>query len=143
MKRRDLFLAVAVLLVIWTAAAWIVDKAILPTPLTVARVFITELGGGLPRHFLASLWRVLASTALAIALAVPAGLVLGQSERLNRIFTPLLYLLLPIPKVVLIPVILLFLGVGDLPKIVIIFLILFFQILVLVRAQAAGVRPEL
>jgi ABC-type nitrate/sulfonate/bicarbonate transport system permease component len=44
---------------------------------------------------------------------------------------------------VLVPVVLLFLGVGDLAKIVIIFLILFFQILVLVRDQAAGLRPEL
>ena len=143
MKRRDLFLAVAVLLVIWTAAAWIVDKAILPTPLTVARVFITELGGGLPRHFLASLWRVLASTALAIALAVPAGLVLGQSKRMDSLFSPFIYLLYPIPKVVLVPVVLLFLGIGDRAKIFIIFLILFFQILVLVRDQAASLRPEL
>ncbi len=39
--------------------------------------------------------------------------------------------------------VLLFLGLGDLPKIFIIFLILFFQILVLVRDQAAALRPEL
>jgi NitT/TauT family transport system permease protein len=45
--------------------------------------------------------------------------------------------------VVLVPIVLLFFGIGDLPKIVIIFLILFFQILVLVRDQAAGLRPEL
>jgi NitT/TauT family transport system permease protein len=57
--------------------------------------------------------------------------------------SPLLYLLLPIPKVVLVPIVLLFFGVGDLPKILIIFMILFFQILVLVRDQAAGLRPEL
>jgi NitT/TauT family transport system permease protein len=78
-----------------------------------------------------------------VALAVPAGLILGQSPRLNRLFSPLIYLLLPIPKVVLVPVLLLFFGIGDLPKILIIFLILFFQILVLVRDQAAALRPEL
>jgi NitT/TauT family transport system permease protein len=39
--------------------------------------------------------------------------------------------------------VLLFFGLGDTPKIVIIFLILFFQILVLVRDQAASLRPEL
>jgi NitT/TauT family transport system permease protein len=39
--------------------------------------------------------------------------------------------------------VLLFLGLGDAPKIVIIFLILFFQVLVLVRDQAAALRPEL
>lgn len=55
----------------------------------------------------------------------------------------MIYLLYPVPKVVLVPVVLLFLGIGDLPKITIIFLILFFQILVLVRDQAAALRPEL
>jgi len=141
--RRDLLYAVIVLVGLWHAAALLLNKPILPTPLQVSRVFIFELGAGLLDHFLASLWRVLASTALAIALAAPAGLILGQSRSLDRIFAPVIYLLYPVPKVVLVPVVLLFLGIGDLPKIVIIFLILFFQILVLVRDQAAALRPEL
>jgi NitT/TauT family transport system permease protein len=62
---------------------------------------------------------------------------------LNTIISPAIYLVYPIPKVVLVPIILLVLGIGDLPKIAIIFLILFFQILVLVRDQAASLRPEL
>jgi NitT/TauT family transport system permease protein len=70
-------------------------------------------------------------------------LVLGQSKRLNSLSSPVVYLLYPIPKVVLVPIVLLLLGISDLPKIVIIFLILFFQILVLVRDQAAALRPEL
>jgi NitT/TauT family transport system permease protein len=143
MRRRDLLIAVLVLLVAWQLAAWMLNKAILPGPLAVGQVFIRELGNGLLEHFLASLWRVIASTFMAIALAVPAGLILGQSKKVNEIFSPLIYLLYPIPKVVLVPVVLLFLGIGDIPKIVIIFLILFFQILVLVRDQAAALRPEL
>jgi NitT/TauT family transport system permease protein len=87
--------------------------------------------------------RVLASTALAILIAAPLGLILGQSKRLNQVISPVIYLIYPIPKVVLVPIILLILGIGDLPKIAIIFLILFFQILVLVRDQAASLRPEL
>jgi ABC-type nitrate/sulfonate/bicarbonate transport system permease component len=68
---------------------------------------------------------------------------LGQSKKLNSLFSPLIYLVYPVPKVVFVPIVLLFLGIGDAPKIAIIFLILFFQILVLVRDQAAGLRPEL
>jgi ABC-type nitrate/sulfonate/bicarbonate transport system permease component len=99
--------------------------------------------GDLGLDFLASLGRVVASMALAVVTAVPAGLALGQMPALNRVFSPVIYILYPIPKVVLVPVILLFLGISDLAKVVIIFLILFFQILVLVRDQAAGLRPEL
>jgi NitT/TauT family transport system permease protein len=144
MKRRDLLLAILALLVIWQAIAMLIDKSILPTPIKVAQVFVLEmLNGNLLVHFLASLWRVIASVVLAIAIAAPAGLILGQSKYLNNLFSPMIYLLYPIPKVVLVPVLLLFLGIGDMPKIAIVFIILFFQILVLVRDQAATLRPEL
>lgn len=144
MRKRDLLFATIALLIAWQLAAVVVNRSILPTPIQVAQVFFAKLfRGELLTHFLVSLWRVGASSLLAIALAAPAGLALGQSRRLNQIFAPLVYLLYPIPKVVFVPIVLLFLGIGDLPKIVIIFLILFFQILVLVRDQASALYPEL
>jgi len=143
MKRRELLLAFIFLLVSWQLAAWVVNRPILPSPIEVGQVFITELRRGLFGHFAVSLWRVIASTLLAIALAAPLGLILGQSKSLNNLISPVVYLVYPIPKVVFVPVVLLFLGLGDAPKIFIIFLILFFQILVLVRDQAASLRPEL
>jgi ABC-type nitrate/sulfonate/bicarbonate transport system permease component len=142
-KRSSVLLAAVALGVVWELAALVVHRPILPAPVAVVRVFLSDLPGGLGLDFLASLWRVVASMVLAVALAVPAGLMLGQSARLNAFFSPVIYLLFPIPKVVLLPVVLLFLGISDLSKIVIIFLILFFQVLVLVRDQAAALRPEL
>jgi NitT/TauT family transport system permease protein len=142
-SRRAIVVAALVLGLGWQALAMLVRRPILPGPIEVLATFGVEILGNLGVHALVSLWRVLASVALSVALAVPAGLALGQSARLNRMLSPLLYLLLPIPKVVLVPIVLLFFGVGDLPKILIIFMILFFQILVLVRDQAAGLRPEL
>lgn len=142
-QKRHLLFAILGLLVGWQILAWLINRPILPSPIQVSQVLVEELQTGLVNHFLASLWRVLASTILAILIAAPLGLILGQSKTLNRIFSPVIYLVYPIPKVVFVPIILLILGVSDLPKIVIIFLILFFQILVLVRDQAAGLRPEL
>jgi len=143
MKRQELLYALIVLLLLWELAAIAVNRPILPTPFQVGAAFITELKGDLLGHFTASLWRVVASMLLSVLLAVPAGLVMGQSERSNRLFSPIIYLLYPIPKVVFVPIILLLLGIGNLPKILIIFFILFFQILVLVRDQAASLRSEL
>lgn len=143
MKRKDLLLATLALLAVWQVAAMLVNQPILPSPLEVAVVFVEELSNGLMDHFLASLYRVVVSTVLAILLAAPAGLALGMSKKANAFFAPLIYILYPIPKVVFVPIVLLFLGIGDLAKIVIIFLILFFQILVLVRDQASSLRPEL
>ena len=143
MRRRNLLLAIVVLLFLWEVASLLVNEPILPGPVTVGQTFLDEITGDLAIHFLYSAARVLASVILAVLLAVPAGLILGQSERLNQLFSPFVYMLYPIPKVVLIPVILLLFGVGDLPKIVIIFLILFFQILVLVRDSAANIEPKM
>ena len=143
MRRRDLLFAVIAFILLWQLLAMVVNRPILPLPGVVGRTFIAELRGDLLVHFQASLWRVIASTALSVALAAPAGLILGQSKKLNSLFSPLIYLVYPVPKVVFVPIVLLFLGLGDSPKIVIIFLILFFQILVLVRDQAAALRPEL
>ncbi len=143
MRRRDVFMAILCLLVAWQILAMVVRRAILPTPLVVLSVFWTALPGKLGGHFLASLYRVVASIVISVVLAAPAGLALGQSRRLNRFFSPLIYLLYPVPKVVFVPIVLLFFGVGDGAKILLISTILFFQILVLVRDSAAALRPEL
>jgi NitT/TauT family transport system permease protein len=143
MKRRYVLVAALVVGVVWQILSWILHQPILPSPWTVLGVFFTELPGELGGHFLASFWRVMVSILLSIILAAPAGMVMGQSKRLNQIFSPFIYLLYPVPKVVFVPVVILFLGINDFSKIAMIFLILFFQILVLVRDQAASIPPEL
>jgi ABC-type nitrate/sulfonate/bicarbonate transport system permease component len=143
MNRRDTLLAALGMLLIWQLSAMLVNLPILPTPLRVLSVFIQELQNGLPRHFVFSLWRVFAGMTLSVLVAAPVGMAIGGSKTLNRFFSPLIYLLYPIPKVVFVPVVILFLGIGDMAKITIMFLILFFQIVVLVRDQAAGLAPQL
>jgi NitT/TauT family transport system permease protein len=143
MKKRHLFFAALAILLFWEAAALLAAIPILPAPHLVAAVLVRELGGELPLHFAASLWRVTAGIGLSVLLATPAGLALGQSKKADALLSPVIWILYPIPKVVLVPVIVLFLGIGDLAKIAIIFLILFFQVLVLVRDQAAAIPSQL
>jgi ABC-type nitrate/sulfonate/bicarbonate transport system permease component len=93
MKRGRVLIAALALGALWELAARVLGRPILPPASVVLLTFLRELGGQLGLDALASLWRVLASITLAIMLAVPAGLVLGQSERLNRVFAPVIYLL--------------------------------------------------
>ncbi len=143
MRKRDLALGTIGLLLAWQLAALLLRVDLLPSPWMVGQALVHEVPRALGRHFLVSGWRVVASIALSMVTAVPAGLVLGQSQRLNRLFSPVVYIVYPIPKIVFLPIILLFLGIGDSSKIFIIFLILFFQILVVVRDSASALRPEL
>lgn len=144
MRWRQLLLGLILTLILWQLAAWAIHRPILPGPMPVLQTFVEGmLSGRLARHFLISTYRVLASIAISLVLAVPAGLALGQSPKLNRIFSPLLYIGYPIPKVVLLPIFLLLLGIGDASKIALIVVVLFFQVLVVVRDEASAIRPEL
>jgi len=142
-SRRGIVLGTAMLALAWQAAAMLVQRDILPGPCEVARAFWTALPAGLCRHIAASCFRVCAAMVVAVVSAFPFGLALGQSRRLSRLLSPLVYLTYPVPKVVLLPVVVLFFGAGDLSKVLVIALILFYQMMVVVRDAAASVRPEL
>jgi NitT/TauT family transport system permease protein len=60
--------------------------------------------------------------ALGIAAAVPIGLMMGRSQYVAAFFNPLLMIIYPVPKAALMPVIMLWLGVGDASKTLVIFL---------------------
>jgi NitT/TauT family transport system permease protein len=75
-------------------------------------------------------------------IAFPAGAVIGYNQELNRILSPLIFMTYPIPKMVLLPVIILLFGLGNISKIILITLILFFQILVAVRDGVRNTDPK-
>ncbi len=127
----------------WQLLAWIIHRPIMPSPLLVLPLFVRSIIGDLGLHFLASTGRVLAAIGLSVIAAVPVGLGLGQSPRLDRIFAPLIAIVYPIPKIVFLPVIYVLMGITDLSKIFLIAIIIFFQILVVVRDEAANLHPEL
>ncbi len=143
MRRRDLLLAVIGLVLAWQATAMLINRSVLPQPWDVLRAFVLALPRDLGVHTLVSAWRVVLSIVLAVVTAVPAGLSLGLSPTASRLAAPIIYLLYPIPKIVFLPVVLLLLGIGNVSKVFIIALILFFQVLVVVRDEAANIRPEL
>jgi ABC-type nitrate/sulfonate/bicarbonate transport system permease component len=143
MKWRDAAAGVVAALIIWELLALLIARPVFPPPTQVLVVFVEQITGDLGWHLLVSSGRVIAAIGLSVLTAVPAGLGLGQIRALNRLFSPLIYIAHPIPKIVFLPVILVLFGSGDGSKVFLIALILFFQILVVVRDEAAELRPEL
>jgi NitT/TauT family transport system permease protein len=140
---RTASLGLIMFIAVWQVLAWIVHQPVLPSPATVIPIFFGSIFKDLGLHFLASTGRVLTAIVLAVIAAVPIGLVLGQMPKLDRVFAPLIAITYPIPKIVLLPVIYVLMGISDISKIFLIALIIFFQILVVVRDEAANLRPEL
>ncbi len=147
MSSRDSWLSaltgLALFLGIWLLLSVAVNRPILPSPLEVVPLFLRGMCGELGLHFLASFGRVLAAIVLATALAAPLGLLLGQMPRIDRCVSPLIAILYPIPKIVFLPVIYVLMGISDFSKITLIAIIIFFQILVVVRDEALALHKEL
>lgn len=142
-KIKEILLGVLFITLFWQIFSSALNKSILPSPAEVLPLFFTLLSGDLILHFLASGARVLISIILSVITAVPAGLMLGQSRKLNRLISPVIAVLYPIPKIVFLPIVYVLMGISDFSKIFLISLILFFQILVVVRDEAVNLPEEL
>lgn len=140
-KDRTL-IAVAVVFAFWYLLAFLFKTPILPYPHTVFSALPLSLKKGLGGHFLISAYRILLSLSWALITAVPFGLYLGRRRRIDELVSPMIYLIYPIPKIVFLPLILLLLGLGDLSKVFIIFIIVFFQILVTTRDASKAIDEE-
>ncbi|PWR17791.1 ABC transporter permease subunit [Zavarzinia compransoris] len=135
---------VAALVGLWWLAAVlkVVSPVFLPSPLAVARRLYgiaTEgyVDGTLLQHGLASLGRVAAALAASIAVAVPAGFAIGLSRVGRGVLDPIIELLRPIPPLAYLPLIVIWLGIGEVSKVTVIALAMIPPIAL---SAAAGVR---
>jgi NitT/TauT family transport system permease protein len=136
------FLASSLLLfLLWHFLSVILNRTVLPTPLEAIEQFIYYLNRGLIEHFMISAYRVIISLLIAFVIAVPLGFWMGRNPDIDKYLSPLVYITYPIPKSVFLPIFVVLFGLGDLPKIILITTIVFFQILVTARDSARGV-PE-
>lgn len=147
MNVRAVIFGAIVLLVVWQLASSVIETIshsyALPGPIEVLSTLWVEFPGDLSRDLFISAYRLMVGLALAALFAIPIGLAMGQVASARRLLSPLVYLLYPVPKVVLLPIMFVFLGIGDAPKIALIALIAFFQILVVMRDASSNIRPEL
>ena len=131
-----------IVLVFWQLGSMALNKPFLPTPAESFSAFFTFLmNGKMGPHFLISTFRIVSSILLAMVLAIPLGLAMGRIHWLGRLLNPIVYLLYPLPKVVFLPIIVVLMGLGNWPKIFLIALVVFFQIVVVTR-DAAGSIPQ-
>jgi NitT/TauT family transport system permease protein len=129
-------LTFALLLVFWELATryFRIPTWLLPAPSAIAEAFV-DWRGDLWGHSLVTLYETLAGFALSIALAVPLAVAVVYSPFLRKSIYPILLALQSVPKVAIAPLLALWIGFGLLPKILVVFLVCFFPIIV---ATATG-----
>jgi taurine transport system permease protein len=135
---------VALLVALWfivTNMGW-VKPLFLPSPQAVMQQFYEYVTGQandkpLWQHFLASMFRVFSAFALACVTAIPIGIAMGMSRVARGIFDPPLEFYRPLPPLAYLPLIIIWFGIDELPKVLLIFLSCFAP---LALAARSGMR---
>jgi NitT/TauT family transport system permease protein len=123
LSRAAPLLACLGLLAIWQVASLTLRTDSFPTAWEAVRTIPSILGDKESLiNILASLRRMAIGFAVGVAVSIPLGLMMGRSRGVASFFNPLLMIIYPVPKAALMPIIMLWLGVGEIAKILVIFL---------------------
>jgi NitT/TauT family transport system permease protein len=144
MERVAPWLFTIALFAIWEGCCRVfrVDPFILPTP-SAAFAAVVQYWWPLTRHSAVTLWTTMAGFALAVGFGVVLGLVVGWSRTIYRGLYPVMIGFNSIPKVAVVPILIMWFGIGEVPAILTAFLISFFPIVVNVATGLATMEPEL
>ena len=105
------------------------NKYILPSPARVLETFIKMLhDGSIFKHIFVSMKRILIGFAISLSIGIPLGILFGIHDKIYQYFKPLLNFLRNIPPLALIPMLILWFGIGEESKIIIIILASIFPI---------------
>lgn len=141
--------SIALLLLGWFALTDLtgaISQKYLSSPAALVREFVSLLQTGyagtpLWLHFAASLGRTLTGYVISVVVAVPLGLVMGLSPTVRALLSPIFNIMRPVPAIALIPVMVLWFGIGETSKIFVIFLASFLYIVLNTTAGVATI-PE-
>jgi NitT/TauT family transport system permease protein len=145
MRRAALIIAPWILIVlIWYAIAYsgLINPSLVPKPHAVAARFWELLTRArLPSDMWMSTQRVFLGVALGIVFAVPAGFVLGWYRNVRTFIDPVINFFRALPPIALIPLVIVYFGIGELAKIVILFYASFFAGVIVMYEGIAQISP--
>lgn len=128
--------------ILWWVVAVVFQNKALPNPIDVFAILPQTMTDGMASHAIASLRRVVIGTAIAMAIGLVFGILTAKSKQLNTIIEPLLYLSYPVPKLALLPIVMILFGLGETTKIIMIVLIIVFQLIISIRDAVRRIPKE-
>ncbi len=125
------FIPIIVLLILWEIAARcdFVSKGLLPPFTEVLSQFYELIKNGILFENLAkSIIRVLAGFSMGALLGILTGTVMGWNKYIDKLFNPLITVFYPVPALGWLPILILYIGIGEALPIAIIFICSFFPV---------------
>ncbi|RYF31064.1 MAG: ABC transporter permease, partial [Comamonadaceae bacterium] len=132
-----------VLLLIWygVRASGLVNPALVPAPHEVATKFVELMRDRLLLDIWISTQRVFIGVALGTLLAVPVGFCLGWYKGLRSFIDPVINFFRALPPIALIPLVIVYFGIGEVAKTVILFYASFFAAVIVMYEGIAQISP--
>lgn len=127
---------------LWLGLSSILQMNALPAPQIVYAAWGRALDSGITLHLLSSMARALAGLGIALCIGLLLGIPMGYFPKIDQWLGPLIYFSYPVPKLALLPVVMLLLGVGEGSKITIIVLIIVFQLILSIRDAVRAIPEE-
>jgi len=131
-----------VAIALWEIFALIINQPIVPHPYTVFINIVKIFEPQIKIHLLYSLGRITTGIAVSVLIGVPLGYLMGYYPKLDKILSPLVYFTYPIPKLALLPVVMLLFGLGEISKLIMIIMIIVFQIIITARDAVRDIPEE-
>jgi NitT/TauT family transport system permease protein len=132
------------LFLLWEGACRLFDVSsfVLPKPTEIIRATI-KFWGPIQLHSLHTLFTTVVGFALAVAGGMLLGLAIGASSLVYKGLYPLLIAFNSVPKVAIVPILVIWFGIGTVPAVITAFIISFFPIVVNVATGLATIEPEM
>lgn len=127
---------------LWYAAFLILKLPIIPSPIVVYVNIFLIFKSKIAVHVLHSLYRIMAGLGISMLVGLPIGFLMGYYNKVDKLLSPLLYFTYPIPKLALLPIVMLLFGLGESSKIIMIVLIIIFQIIITARDAVKEIPKE-
>ncbi len=133
----------ALIVLAWYAVrlSGLVNPALVPAPHQVLAKFVELLGDRLLMDMWMSTQRVFVGVALGVVLAVPVGFLLGWYQRLRVFIDPVINFFRALPPIALIPLVIVYFGIGEAAKTVILFYASFFAGVIVMYEGIAQISP--
>jgi NitT/TauT family transport system permease protein len=122
-------------------ASGLVNPALVPAPHEVLAKFMELAGGRLGTDMWMSTQRVFIGVALGVMVAVPVGFCLGWYKRLRSFVDPVINFFRALPPIALIPLVIVYFGIGETAKTAILFYASFFAAVIVMYEGVAQVSP--
>jgi len=139
---RGALYSLVVVIVLWYVVAGILKIPIIPSPIAVFFNIVQIFKTKIEIHVLYSFGRILEGIAISILVGVPLGFLMGYFNKVDKLLSPLVYFTYPVPKIALLPVIMLLFGLGEASKLIMIVLIIVFQIIITSRDAVKAIPEE-